>query len=89
MAAVGHQTDKVIPFEPPNVLAFYNSPATTQKLDVEKATTKAVNLLTAMVQEMEEAMRALGKTSLKELSPEDLVALDAYTAEVTGVKRVY
>jgi methylamine---glutamate N-methyltransferase subunit C len=42
-----------------------------------------------MVLEMEEGMRALGKTSLKELNPDDLVALDSFTAEVTGVKRVY
>jgi hypothetical protein len=42
-----------------------------------------------MVLEMEEAMRALGSTSLKELSPNDLVALDSFTAEVTGVKSVF
>ncbi|AHF08639.1 hypothetical protein DESME_10940 [Desulfitobacterium metallireducens DSM 15288] len=42
-----------------------------------------------MVLKMEEGMRSLGKASLKELSPDDLVALDTYTAEVTGVKRIY
>ena len=42
-----------------------------------------------MVLEMEEAMRSLGKTSLKDLSAEDLVALDTLTAEVAGVARVY
>jgi hypothetical protein len=38
--------------------------------------------------EMEEAIRALGKSSLKDLSSEDLVALDTVTAELTGVKLV-
>jgi hypothetical protein len=38
---------------------------------------------------MEEAMLALGKASLKELSPDDLAALDPYTAEVTGVKLAF
>jgi hypothetical protein len=37
---------------------------------------------------MQEGMRALGKASLKELSSEDLVALDAATAKVTGVRQV-
>lgn len=41
-----------------------------------------------MVVEMQDAMRALRKSSLKELSPDDLVALDSYTAEITGVKLV-
>lgn len=88
MASTSNQIDKVIPFEPPNTIVFYESP-NTKKLNVDQAATSVVNLLTSMVAEMEEAMRALGKTSLKELSPDDLVALDSYTAEVTGVKRIY
>jgi hypothetical protein len=42
-----------------------------------------------MVMEMEEAMRALGKSSLNELSPDDLVALDSVTAEITGVRQAF
>jgi len=41
-----------------------------------------------MILEMEEAMRALGKASLKELSADDLVALDSLSAEITGVRSV-
>lgn len=89
MGASGHQAYKVIPFEPPNTIAYYESPADTKKLDIDKAASNVVNLLTSMMTEMEEAMRALGKSSLRELGPEDLVALDTYTADVTGVKRVY
>lgn len=89
MSAAGHQVHKVIPFEPPNTIAYYDSPAVNGKLDIDKAATNVVNLLTSMVAEMEEAMRALGKASIRELGPDDLVALDTYTAEITGVKRVY
>ncbi len=48
-----------------------------------------VNAINSMVLEMEEAIRALGKSSLKELTHDDIVALDRDTAEVTGVKRVF
>lgn len=89
MASSSNQTEKVIPFEPPNTIVFYDSSTNVKELNVNQAATSVVNLLTSMVAEMEEAMRALGKTSLKELNPDDLVALDSYTAEVTGVKRIY
>ncbi len=83
-----NQVSKVIPWEPPTTLVFYDSPA-KGKLDIEQAATSVVNTITSMVLEMEEGMRALGKMSLKELNSEDLVALDSLTAEVTGVKRIY
>jgi len=89
MASTSDQAEKVTPFEPPTTLAFYDSPNTAQKLCVNQAAISVVNLLTSMVAEMKEGMRALGKASLKELSPDDLVALDSYTAEVTGVRRIY
>lgn len=89
MAATNNQGEKVTPFEPPTEIVFYDLPTKNKKLNVNQAASSVVNLLTSMVAEMEEAMRALGKTSLKELSPDDLVALDSYTSEVTGVKRIY
>ncbi|CAA7601650.1 Glutamate synthase domain protein [Acididesulfobacillus acetoxydans] len=82
------QLDKVIPWEPPTTLVFYDS-LSKNKLNIEQAATSVVNAISALVLEMEEAMRALGKTSLKELNPDDLVALDALTAEITGVKRAW
>ena len=85
--ALSHnQTEKVIPWEPPTTLVYYDSPSKT-KLNIDLAATSVVNTIKSMVLEMEEAMRALGKTSLKELDAHDLVALDSYTAEVSGVKR--
>ncbi|WP_407313000.1 FMN-binding glutamate synthase family protein [Desulfosporosinus sp. SB140] len=83
-----NQVSKVIPWEPPTTLVFYDSPS-KGKLDIDQAATSVVNTITSMVLEMEEGMRALGKASLKELSADDLVALDSLSAEVTGVKRIY
>ncbi|MCB8817804.1 FMN-binding glutamate synthase family protein [Desulfosporosinus shakirovi] len=87
-ALTHNQVGKVIPWEPPSTLVFYDSPAKS-KLDIDQAATSVVNTLTSMVLEMEEAMRSLGKASLKELSADDLVAMDSLSAEVTGVKRIY
>jgi len=86
--ALGHnQLEKVIPWEPPTTLVYYNSPTKTQ-LNINQAATSVENVLTSMILEMEEAMRALGKASLKELSADDLVALDSLSAEITGVRSV-
>lgn len=84
--ALGHnQLPKVIPWEPPTTLVYYNSPD-EKKLDINQAATSVTNVLRAMILEMEEAMRALGKSSLQDLSPDDLVALDGLSAEMTGVR---
>ena len=86
--ALGHgQISKVLPWEPPTTLIYYDSPTKTQ-LNIDQAATSVANTLTSMVVEMQDAMRALGKSSLKELSGDDLVALDSFTAQVTGVKQV-
>jgi glutamate synthase domain-containing protein 2 len=87
--ALGHnQVTKVTPWEPPTTLIFYNSP-TKKQLKIDQAATSVANVLKAMVLEMEEAMRTMGKASLKELSPDDLIALDSLTAEITGVRSVF
>ncbi|CUH96593.1 hypothetical protein P22_2683 [Propionispora sp. 2/2-37] len=87
LALTHNQVDKATPWEPPTTLVYYNSPAKTQ-LDIDQAAISVTNVLTSMVLEMEEAMRALGKSSLQELGPEDLIALDTLTASMTGVKLV-
>jgi glutamate synthase domain-containing protein 2 len=79
------QVIKASPWEPPTTLVYYNSPSKTQ-LNIGQAATSVANALTSMVKEMEETMQALGKSSFKELSSDDLVALDSFTAKLTGVK---
>lgn len=87
--ALAHrQAEKVAPWEPLTTLVYYESPD-KGKLDVALAQKNVVNVIKSMELEMAEALRALGKTSLQELSDKDLVALDSTTAEVTGVKRAY
>lgn len=87
-ALAHNQGQKVLPWEPLTTLLFYPSPSKT-KLSIDTAATNVANVLTSMVLEMEEAMLALGKASLKELCPDDLAALDPYTAGVTDIKLAF
>jgi glutamate synthase domain-containing protein 2 len=88
IALAHNQAQKVLPWEPITTLVYYDSPSKTQ-LDIDQAATSVANVFTSMVLEMEEAMRALGKSSLKELRPDDLTAFDSLTAELAGVKSVF
>jgi glutamate synthase domain-containing protein 2 len=87
-ALVNKQHQKVIPWEPPTVLVSYASKY-NKKLNINLSAERVSNVLRSMTVEMEQAIRGLGKTSIKELSPSDLVALDTFSAELTGVKRAY
>jgi len=87
-ALAHNQGQKVSPWEPLTTLLYYASPTKT-KFTIDQGATSVANTLTSMTLEIEEAILALGKSSLKELSPNDLVALDPLTAEVTGVKLAY
>ncbi|WP_460000543.1 FMN-binding glutamate synthase family protein [Paradesulfitobacterium aromaticivorans] len=86
-ALVHKQIGKVMPWEPLTQLVYYDSKYKS-RLDLDLAAKSVVNVLKSIVMEMEEAVRGLGKTSLAEVGPNDLVALDAWTAEITGVERV-
>ena len=82
------QLHKVLPWEPLTQLVWYDSPY-KHRLDIDLASTSVANVLKSMTLEMEEGVRALGKTALSEVGPNDLVAMDDWTAQVTGVKRAY
>lgn len=85
-ALVHKQLGKVMPWEPLTQLVWYDSKY-KQRLDVNLAATSVTNVLKSFSLEMQEGIRALGKKSLQELGPNDLVALDDWTAELTGVPR--
>lgn len=87
-ALLNKQHKKIMPNEPPIALLSYNSKFNT-KLDIDLGAKSVANVLRAMVVEMEHVIRALGKSSIKDLAPDDLVALDSFTAELTGVERAY
>lgn len=85
-ALVHKQLKEVLPWEPLTQLVYYDSKY-KDRLNVEKAAQNVANVLKAMALEMEEGIRGLGKTSINEVGPNDLVALDDWTAELTGVPR--
>ena len=87
-ALIHKQIHKVLPWEPLTQLVWYNSPY-KKRLDINLASKSVGNVLKSMAMEMEEGVRALGKTALSEVGPNDLVALDEWTARVTGVKCAY
>lgn len=87
-ALIHKQLHKVLPWEPLTQLVWYDSPY-KHRLDIDLASKSVANVLKSMTMEMEEGVRALGKTVLSEVGPNDLVALDEWTAQVTGVMRAY
>lgn len=83
--AVTHtQVLKALPFEPP-IQVIYHNGRYKDKFDVEKGAKYLANYLAACTAEMQDAVRALGKTTLNQVSKEDLFALDPITADVAGV----
>lgn len=78
------QVSKVIPWEPPTELV-YEQGKYKDKLDIESGAKSLANFLKSCKEEMMLGMRTLGKTALKELTPEDLSASSLEVAELTGV----
>lgn len=88
MALVGDQMTKAMPFEPPTDLVVYQAKM-TDKLDVDRGATNVTNYLNASVREMELVCYSLGKTSLSDISTEDLTALDPFLARALEVEFAY
>lgn len=87
-ALVKKQHKKLLPLESPSTFLSYSSKY-NQKVDIALGANRVSYVLRSMVVEMEQVIRALGKSSIKDLNPDDLVALDSFSAEVAGVKRTY
>jgi glutamate synthase domain-containing protein 2 len=75
----------VIPWEPPTELV-YERGKYKDRLCVDEAARSLANYLQSCREEMELALRSLGKTSLKALKPTDLCALSPQIAALTGVE---
>lgn len=88
--AMSHaQIRKTMPWEPPTQLVYFSG-SMKRKFNEEKAALHLENFIKSCTQEMEQGIRALGKSSVAELDREhDLVALDEITHNVTKVKRAY
>lgn len=84
--AVTHtQVFNALPFEPPVEVVYYQG-RRSQEFDAEKGARHLANYLLACIEEMKEGARALGKTALRDVNKNDLLALDERTALVTGVR---
>ena len=67
-----------------------NYPGTLKdKFNPDEATQYLTNFFLAFVDEMEIALLAMGKTSLSEVTINDLAALDELTSKVTRVPLAY
>jgi glutamate synthase domain-containing protein 2 len=82
------QITETMPWEPPTQLVYYSG-TMTEDFNEEKATKHLTNFLNSSVEEMKEAVRALGKSSITDVNSEDLVALDERTSTITKVQLAY
>lgn len=78
------QVFKALPWEPPTQLVFFGGHQ-EHRLDVDEGAHHLANFLRAAAREMAVAVRALGKRSVRDVSKEDLTALDELTARLAGV----
>ncbi|MGG2064021.1 FMN-binding glutamate synthase family protein [Bacillus sp. S14(2024)] len=78
------QSFNALPFEPPTQVIWYNGKFKDQ-FNVEDGVKSAEKFLTASIEEIKMALRAMGKRSLKELSKKDLVSYDELTAKMVGI----
>jgi glutamate synthase domain-containing protein 2 len=82
------QITKAIPFEPPTQLVFYPGSMTDQ-FDEEKAAYHLQNFFVSFMEEIKVAVRALGKTSVREVYASDLLSLDEETSRITKIPLAY
>ncbi|GIN59811.1 FMN-binding glutamate synthase family protein [Lederbergia ruris] len=78
------QSLKALPFEPPTQVVW-NEGKFKNQFKIDEGTQSAEKFLTASIEEMKMALRAMGKRSLKELSKKDLVSYDELTAKMLHI----
>ena len=88
IAAVYTQLNRLPAGASPADLYLYEGKL-TELLDIDEAASCAGNFLKALQEEIDIAVRCLGKTSVHQLNKDDLVALTREMAEITGVRLGY
>ncbi|HHW30817.1 MAG TPA: FMN-binding glutamate synthase family protein [Clostridiaceae bacterium] len=88
IAAAYTQFNRLPPGSSPTDLYLYDGKH-TDLFDVKEGADCAGNFLKALSEEMDIALRCLGKDSINKLSKEDLVALTQDMAQITGVELAY
>lgn len=79
---------KALPWEPPTSVVFYKGPR-NKKFKVKTGAKQLYKFLKSCNEEIMTGVRALGKTSIKEVDKEDLFALDPYTSKILDIPLGY
>ncbi len=83
--AISHsQNLKVLPFEPPTQLVWENGKY-KHRFKWRQGANDLAKFITSCTLEICEGVRALGKTAIKEINQDDLVALNEEVAAITGI----
>lgn len=85
MATMHTQVTKVLPQAPPTQLALYTGKM-NDLLDIDLAAEHLANFLKSCTIEMQLAVQATGKNSLKELNRDDLVTVDKDLAQFAAIR---
>lgn len=85
MAALHTQITKALPQAPPSQLAMYTGQL-SDKLDVDLAASHLAKFLASCVIEMQLAVQAMGKSSIKELDRTDLVTVEKDLAHFACIR---
>jgi glutamate synthase domain-containing protein 2 len=86
--AMSHtQIVKSVPWEPPTGLIYYHGKAASQ-FNPDLGAKHLYQYLKSCMEEMEQAVRIMGKGSFREITKKDLVAMDPIYAEIAGINMV-
>jgi glutamate synthase domain-containing protein 2 len=87
--AVAHkQVLQAMPFETPTQITWDDGKFSKQ-FNINKGAQTVYNFLQSSILEMEDGVRALGKTSIWDVTKDDLMALTPEVAQITGVDLAY
>jgi glutamate synthase domain-containing protein 2 len=78
------QITKATPWEPPTQVIYYGAKKETV-YDPNLGARHLANFFTSCIEEMKLAARTMGKTDLREINKNDLVALDPMYAKMAGI----
>ncbi len=85
LAASHTQVLKSLPFEPPTQVSWMDGKQAA-RFNIEKVAQSLAKYINSCTEEMKMALTVMGKTSLQQLSKNDLVAVDPVVSEITGIR---
>lgn len=84
-ATAHKQVLKAMPFVPPSQISWIDGQK-ANKFSVDEGAQSLAKFIKSCNQEMQMGLSSLGKTSIHQVSKDDLIALNPFIAEVTGVR---